>query len=116
MDSHSTSARYEVRVRGLLTATLLGAFPGLEARAESGDTLLCGSMPDQAALHGVLGQVEALGLELIEVRRSDIRLGARDSSSHPVDARSSTCPGYSSHGVHRERANTVQKQRKEQNE
>jgi hypothetical protein len=25
--------------------------------------------PDQAALHGVLAQVEALGLELLEVRR-----------------------------------------------
>jgi hypothetical protein len=33
------------------------------------DTLLRGDVPDQAALHGVLAQIEALGLELLEVRR-----------------------------------------------
>jgi hypothetical protein len=29
-----------------------------------------GVLPDQSALHGVLAQIEALGLELLEVRRS----------------------------------------------
>jgi hypothetical protein len=48
---------------------LLEAFPGLQAEAQQGDTVLAGAMPDQAALHGVLAQVEALGLELLEVRR-----------------------------------------------
>ena len=33
------------------------------------DTLLRGAVADQAALHGVLAQIEALGLELLEVRR-----------------------------------------------
>ena len=36
---------------------------------ERGDTLLTGVLADQAALYGVLAEVEALGLELIEVRR-----------------------------------------------
>jgi len=31
--------------------------------------VLHGVLPDQAALHGVLAQIEALGLELLEVRR-----------------------------------------------
>jgi predicted outer membrane lipoprotein len=31
--------------------------------------VLTGALPDQAALFGVLSQVEALGLELLEVRR-----------------------------------------------
>jgi hypothetical protein len=34
-----------------------------------GDTLLRGALPDQSALHGVLAQIEALGLELLELRR-----------------------------------------------
>ena len=45
------------------------AFPGLQARAEGGDTVLTGVLADQAALCGVLAEAEALGLELIEVRR-----------------------------------------------
>jgi len=46
-----------------------GAFPALQARASGGDTVLTGPLPDRAALHGVLAELEALGLELLEVRR-----------------------------------------------
>ena len=61
---------YVIRVRGVLSDRLLTAFPGLRSRTERGDTELAGALPDQAALHGVLAQIEALGLELLEVRRS----------------------------------------------
>jgi hypothetical protein len=60
---------YEIRVRGHLGATMLRAFPALRAKTQGRDTLLRGAIADQAALHGVLAQIEALGLELIEVRR-----------------------------------------------
>jgi len=40
---------------------------GSEVRG--GDTVLTGSLEDQAAVYGVLAQIEALGLELIELRR-----------------------------------------------
>ena len=60
---------YEIRVRGQLSETLLAAFPGLEARTDGRDTILGGLRPDQAALYGALGQIEALGLELLEVHR-----------------------------------------------
>ena len=40
-------------------------FPALQAQASGGDTVLTG----RAALYGVLAQMEALGLELLEVRR-----------------------------------------------
>jgi hypothetical protein len=36
----------------------------------SGKETLLHGIADQAALHGVLAQIEALGLELLEVRRS----------------------------------------------
>ena len=44
------------------------AFPALRAETRGRDTLLEG-IADQAALYGVLAQIEALGLELLEVRR-----------------------------------------------
>ena len=61
--------RYQIRVRGQLGQTIRSAFPALRARAEGGDTVLTGVLADQAALYGVLAEAEALGLELIEVRR-----------------------------------------------
>jgi hypothetical protein len=60
---------YQIRVRGRFSETMRSAFPALRARAEDGDTVLTGVMADQAALYGVLMEVEGLGLELIEVRR-----------------------------------------------
>ena len=61
--------RYEIRIRGQLSETLLEAFPTLNAHAEGTVTVLTGPLADQAALHGVLAQIEALGLELLELRR-----------------------------------------------
>ena len=61
--------RYEIRVRGRLGETICSAFPDLEALPGDEDTVLAGSLADQAALYGVLAEIEALGLELIEVRR-----------------------------------------------
>ena len=60
---------YEFRIRGLLGDTLLSAFPGLQAEMQGGETVLAGSLPDQSALHGVLAQIEDLGLELLDVHR-----------------------------------------------
>lgn len=62
---------YEIRVRGRLGATLLEAFPELTARPAGSETLLAGPLADGAALYGVLRQLEALGLDLVEVRRAD---------------------------------------------
>jgi hypothetical protein len=62
-------AYYEFRIRGLLGETLLGAFPGLQADVQGGETVLAGSLVDQSALHGVLAQIELLGLELLDVHR-----------------------------------------------
>jgi hypothetical protein len=60
---------YEFRIRGLLGETLLGAFPGLQADVQGGETVLAGWLVDQSALHGVLAQIELLGLELLDVHR-----------------------------------------------
>jgi hypothetical protein len=61
--------RYQIRVRGRLGETIRCAFPGLQLHAEEDNTLLTGTLADQAALYGVLAEAEGLGLELLEVRR-----------------------------------------------
>jgi hypothetical protein len=61
--------RYQIRVRGRLGPTMRAAFPDLHAQTQGEDTLLGGTLADQAALHGVLARIEALNLELLEVRR-----------------------------------------------
>ena len=61
--------RYRICVRGHLGETIRAAFPALQAQTRSDGTVLTGLFADQAALYGVLAEIEALGLELIEVRR-----------------------------------------------
>jgi hypothetical protein len=58
---------YEILVAGRLGPTLLEAFPTLEAQRRGDETLLSGPLADQSALFGVLHQIEALGLRLLDV-------------------------------------------------
>ena len=60
---------YEIHVGGRIGEMIRSAFPALRARVRGQNTVLSGVFADQAALYGVLAQLEALGLELIEVRR-----------------------------------------------
>lgn len=60
---------YEIRVRGRVAPALLARFEGLQATVEPVETILHGPVADQAALHGAIQLVNALGLELVEVRR-----------------------------------------------
>jgi len=79
MDEAAKPELYEIRIRGVLSDRLLGAFPDLEVETRGGETVLR-RLPDQAALHGVFAEIEALGLELLEVRRG----GPEPSNSSPV--------------------------------
>lgn len=63
---------YAIRVRGVLGEALVAAFAGLDAHVEGGDTVLVGRLPDQAALHGVLAQLESVNVELVEIRRRGV--------------------------------------------
>ena len=65
----STEARYEIRIRGRVSNAVLATFDPLESDVERVETILHGPIRDQAELHGLLHRLQALGLELIEVRR-----------------------------------------------
>jgi hypothetical protein len=60
--------RYSIRIHGHLGATVLLAFPALLPQHHGADTVLTGLL-DRSALYGVLAEVEALGLDLVEVRQ-----------------------------------------------
>ena len=60
---------YEIRVRGRVTRSLLDSFERMESELEPVETVLHGPVRDQAELHGLIDRIQALGLELIEVRR-----------------------------------------------
>ena len=61
-------ALYSIRIRGHLGATLLSAFPALASRQYGTHTVLTGLL-DRSALYGVLAEIEALGLDLLEIRQ-----------------------------------------------
>ncbi len=62
--------RYEFRVKGRLPIDWRYWFEGMDVRCEpSGDSILSGSLPDQAALHGMLARIRDLNLTLISVTR-----------------------------------------------
>ncbi|GAA1642835.1 hypothetical protein [Georgenia ruanii] len=63
-------ALYTIRLKGRLGIATLAAFPAIQPRQLGAETVLTGLL-DQSALYGVLAQVEALGLDLIEVRRHE---------------------------------------------
>jgi hypothetical protein len=73
-------ASYEIRISGRVDDDLLARFPELDAEIEPAETILRGVVPDQAALHRVLEQIQALGLELIGIRRLG---GTQRSNSSP---------------------------------
>lgn len=60
---------YMIRIRGRLGATALSAFPTMGSEVQGGDTVLTGSLEDRSAVYGVVAQIEALGLEILELRR-----------------------------------------------
>jgi len=74
---------YAIRIHGHLGAMLLSAFPTLAPQRHGADTVLTGLL-DRSALYGVLAAVEALGLDLVEVRQ----LTAERESSESGDSRS----------------------------
>jgi hypothetical protein len=60
-------ALYTIRINGHLGAMMLSAFPALASRWQGAETVLTGLL-DRSALFGVLAEIDALGLDLLEVR------------------------------------------------
>ena len=69
---------YAIRVQGHLGPSWQDRFGGLRIeQQETGTTLLSGTLPDQAALHGVPLQIIRLGLTLLSLETSEAPGGAK---------------------------------------
>jgi hypothetical protein len=77
------SATYMIRINGHLDATLLSAFPAMAWERRGPETVLT-CVLDQPGLYGVLADIEALGLDLLEIRQ----LESQRQSPEPGDSRS----------------------------
>jgi hypothetical protein len=76
-------ARYVIRINGHLGAAVLSAFPAMAPQHHGVHTVLTGLL-DRSALYGVLAEIEALGLDLLELRK----LTPDRESPEPGDRRS----------------------------
>jgi len=74
--------KVEIRITGQIDRNWADWFGGLTiTHTENGETVLTGSVRDQAALHGLLSGLADLGLELISFRTSSQVEGALRGSS-----------------------------------
>ena len=76
-------ALYAIRINGHLGAMMLSAFPAMTPQRDGADTVLTGLL-DRSALYGLLAEIDALGLDLLEIRR----LAPERESPAPNDRRS----------------------------
>ncbi|MBV1938892.1 hypothetical protein [Streptomyces sp. BV286] len=61
--------RYEIRVEGHMSKTLASSFPELDHVEMNGQTVLFGSVVDEAHLFGLLTRCQSLGLRVLEMRQ-----------------------------------------------
>ena len=61
----------EIRVKGQIDETWSEWFEGLTiVHTDEGETVLTGSVADEAALHGLLAKIRDLGMQLISMNRT----------------------------------------------
>jgi hypothetical protein len=67
-DQLNLPGQYDIRVRGHLAPRWAAWFDGMTlTRHDDGTTVIHGTVPDQAALHGLLRTLSDLGLPLVSV-------------------------------------------------
>ena len=68
-----TAVYYEIRIAGLLPTGPLRGFEQLAAVRPT-ETVVCGPLPDRAALNGLLARLEASGVQLVRLRKLEGRV------------------------------------------
>jgi hypothetical protein len=63
------AAQYEIRVKGELDARWQSWFEGMTIATGDDETIISGTVADQAALHSLLIRIRDLGLPLVAVNQ-----------------------------------------------
>ena len=71
---------YHIRVRGHLARRWSDWFDGFQLTYHDNDSILMGSVVDQAALHGVLAKIRDLGLTILLVENLEREIEDDDLS------------------------------------
>jgi hypothetical protein len=68
-ETMNQSQKIQIKLKGKLQQTWSEWLDGMDIQHDqSGNTILSGSIPDQAALHGLLIRIRDLGIPLLEVK------------------------------------------------
>lgn len=72
MHDSTKPCRYRIVVRGRVGTHLATAFGlPLELESKAGESVLTGTLADQAQLHGLLDRLRDLGIQLVSVNPTD---------------------------------------------
>jgi hypothetical protein len=78
--------RYRIVVGGELSRCFAPAFEGMTVECAGGQTVITGAVLDQSHLHGLLGRIGELGLDLVSVNTIAEAEGRVDAQLHREDA------------------------------
>ena len=70
-EKYHTPASYRIRLKGYLDHKWTDWFEKMAISHEGGETILTGSLADQAALHGLLIRIRDMNLTLLSVEQND---------------------------------------------
>jgi hypothetical protein len=78
--------RYEFRVAGRLSERAQGAFDDMAVHEAPPETVISGEVLDDAHLHGVLAQIQNLGLHVVSVLQVPSAPGPAERRTEPSNA------------------------------
>jgi hypothetical protein len=83
-----SARRYEFRVAGRLSERVQGAFVDMAVHDAPPETVISGEVVDDAHLHGVLAQIQDLGLHVVSV----LQVPSAPEHAAPPSAPAATVP------------------------
>ena len=84
--------RYEFRVAGRLSERAQGAFVDMSVHDAPAETVISGEVVDDAHLHGVLAQIQNLGLHVVSVLQVPSAPESADRHTAPPTAAAGPAP------------------------